>query len=535
MTPNLWALRNEGVWFANHHCTYPTSTEVNGAVLACGVLPQRNNIVGNHEYRPEIDPLTGIDTESIKSVRRGDELTDGHYVGVPTIAELVQRQGKNTSVAGAKPVALLHDRLPRAKDSKNRVWFVAGALPGSISELCTARLGPFPAPASPNTARDTWATRCLVETFWEPDVSYYSVLWLSEPDYSQHRHGVGSQQAIEAIRQCDRRLGLVLSQLELRGVRDQTDIVVVSDHGFSTIARQTDLAATLRSAGMNARVEWEKPPQTNDVVVVPNGGTVMFYVIGKDPKVIRNLVRTLHSEAFAGVILTRDALPGTVSLKEVGMAAETAPDVVLAMRWKKVPSESEHPRSDMSTEGTKYPIGGGMHVTLGPTDLRNFAVANGPDFLRGVDDPLPSGNIDVVPTFLWLMGIEPPEPSDGRVLSEALRASGPKLREIKLGRLSAVPIWREGCGNNISGSPSSTECATSMKETDNGRPIKDRPVSLAILPPVFAGDATLLECRRSRNARRAKSAVDRPCASHGLHLKPGQPGNGGQPSIGCTD
>ena len=56
LTPALHGLRESGVWFANHHSVYPTSTEVNGTVLATGVFPQRSGVTANKEYRAEIDP-----------------------------------------------------------------------------------------------------------------------------------------------------------------------------------------------------------------------------------------------------------------------------------------------------------------------------------------------------------------------------------------------------------------------------------------------------------------------------------------------
>src|SRR5450755_4119744 len=99
LTPTLLALRESGVWFANHHSVYPTSTEVNGTVLATGVFPQRSGIIANKEYRREIDPLKQFGTESLLAVRRGDELTGGNYFRMPTIAELVQAGGERSAVA----------------------------------------------------------------------------------------------------------------------------------------------------------------------------------------------------------------------------------------------------------------------------------------------------------------------------------------------------------------------------------------------------------------------------------------------------
>lgn len=445
LTPTLHALRENGVWFASHHSAFPTSTEVNGAVLATGLYPQHNGITANREYRPAIDPLKPFDTQSLKAIRRDDELTGGKYLSAPTVAELVRKNDGRTAVAGAKPVALLHDRLDRSAGTPGQVWFADGSLPESISAGLIQRFGPFPKAVSPNAPRDQWAARCLTEAFWQPDMPRYSVLWLSEPDYSQHKHGPGSPEALAAIRNCDQRLATVLEELDRRGIRDQTDVMVVSDHGFSTINRNTDVAADLRAVGINAHETWKEAPREGDVVSVGNGGSVMLYVIGRSPKVIQKVVSTLQHQPATGVIFTRDGLPGTFPMSEARFAAPTAPDVVVVSSWKIEPPVHDHLQVEVINDGyAQYRSGEGMHVTLSPTDLHNLAVASGPDFQRGVKDTLPTGNIDVVPTLLWLMGIKPPEALDGRVLSEALVGAGPELHGAKIGRDHAAVELTDG-------------------------------------------------------------------------------------------
>ena len=446
LTPTLHALREGGVWFANHRSVYPTSTEVNGTVLATGVFPQRSGITADKEYRREIDPLKQFGTESLTAVRRGDALTDGNYLKVSTVAELVQRSGGRTAVVGAKPVGLLHDRLPRPDTSANAVWFVNGCLPESLFDSLTNQFGSFPVAASPNTARDSWATRCLTEAFWAKEMPRYSVLWLSEPDFSQHKHGPGSQQALEAIRSCDQRLATVLAELDRRGIRNDTDIFVVSDHGFSTIAENRDVAAMLRAAGINARSAWDESPRRDDVVVVGNGGSVLLYVTEHSPKIIEKIVARLQQTPTSGVIFTRAGIPGTFKLAEAKLDSETAPDVIVASAWKAIGDDKTHRRIEMINDGYKeYQPGCGMHVTLSPTDLHNTAVAAGPDFRRGMNSTLPSGNVDIVPTLLWLMGITPPQPLDGRVLSEALTVGAPPLTGAKTFRRDT----RQQFGNGV--------------------------------------------------------------------------------------
>ena len=445
LTPTLCSLRSNGVWFAHHHSAYPTSTEVNGTVLATGAFPQRNGISANKEYRRAIDPLKPYGTQSLRAVRRGDELTNGKYVAVPTVAESVQATDFSTAVVGAKPVALLHDRRGRGDGALGSVWFVEGALPESLFGTLTNRFGSFPAPVSPNVARDIWATRCLAEAFWEREMPRYSVLWLSEPDYSQHAHGPGSPEALAAIRSCDQRLGAVLAELDRRGLRSQTDVMVVSDHGFSTIGANADVAAALCGEGIPARVTWDKPPAKGDVVVVGNGGSVLLYVTGRNDGRIRQIVRVLQHQRFAGVIFTRQSMPGTFSLAEAMLASPTAPDVVVATRWVQPTSTNTHTLSLVFNDGyNEYDSGCGMHVTLCPTDLHNTAIACGPDFGRGLTDPLPSGNVDIAPTLLWLMGVPPQQRFDGRVLSEALLVAGPAVGKASNGRRDARAEFEDG-------------------------------------------------------------------------------------------
>ncbi|MEY4385761.1 MAG: hypothetical protein RLY20_1044 [Verrucomicrobiota bacterium] len=393
--------------------------------------------MANKEYRPEISPLSFVGAEALSVVRRGDELSGGKYLGVPTVAELVQSNGQQTAVVGSKPVALLHDRRERSS-SANPVWFATGALPETLLPVLTNRLGSFPVAASPNTGRDQWAVRCLTEEFWANVVPRYSVLWLSEPDASQHQHGPGSPEALAAIKGSDARLATLLRELDRRGIRAETDIVVVSDHGFSTIGENESVTKELLGMGLNAQSVWKVPPQNGDVVVVGNGGSVLLYIVGRPPLVVERVVRALQQRKPSGVIFTRDGLPGTFPLSAAMLNSSTAPDVLVASAWKMSVLSSTHPQVAIFNDGyNDYQPGSGMHVTLSPTDLHNTAVASGPDFRSGLVSTLASGNVDVAPTLLWLMGITPPQPLDGRVLSESLVDAKLPLAGEKPGCLEA--------------------------------------------------------------------------------------------------
>ena len=420
-TPTLWDLANSGVRFDAHHSVYPTSTEVNGAALATGCNPEHSGIIGNKMYLPQINIHEAVATEALDTIRRGDALTGGHFVRRPTFEEILHQAGITTAIAGAKPVAILHDRSSQRESvaaQNSPVLYGGRTLPSRWLKEVVNRLGrEFPSSAIPNVGRDEWTTRALIESFWRQGVPRFSLLWLSEPDASQHIASPGSKSAISALASGDRNLAAVLRALEAKGVRQKTDVLVVSDHAFSTVERGVDLSSVLKKAGFDAHRRLEDP-EPGQVLITGLGGTAMFSVIGHDEATVGRLVKFLQGSDFAGVIFSRVPLPGTFTLKDGRIeSGSDEPDVVLAMKWTSRKNEFGAPGQLV---GDNLKPGTGSHTSLSRFDVHNTLVAAGPRFKRGYDDKLPSANRDVAPTILSLLGIEIPADMDGRVLAEAL-------------------------------------------------------------------------------------------------------------------
>src|SRR4051812_29516007 len=83
-TPTLYELAQNGVFFKRHHPVYISSTEVNGTAIATGSYPIRSGIMANSDYRPLLGWLGPNATEGVESIRRGDMISDGRYILVPT-------------------------------------------------------------------------------------------------------------------------------------------------------------------------------------------------------------------------------------------------------------------------------------------------------------------------------------------------------------------------------------------------------------------------------------------------------------------
>ncbi len=447
--PNLYSLATNGTLFRKNHPVYISTTQVNGAAIATGASPGRNGIQANSEFRQELSFMGTYGTEGLDAVRRGDLLTGGKYLTALTLAEVLQGAGIRTVTAGGKPVALFHDRTyRRATDAgkASTTLFEGKTIPrdliDSLNKVNDDK--PFPGTISiPNTAQDNWTTRALIRGLWKDGIPKYSMLWLSDPDKSQHDSGVGSPNAIAGIEASDNNLGAVIKALKDKGVYEKTDIFVVSDHGFSTISAARDVAGLLKKQKFEGGSRLEDP-EPGDVITIGLGGSAMFYVIERQEPIIRRLVDFLQTTDFTGVIFSRLALEGTFPLESVGYssASNESPDVIISMRWTPERNEFGAPGHLISVGGTR---GKGTHGSLSHYDMNNILIAAGPDIKKGLVSDVPSGNIDVAPTVLWLLGVPPEKTMDGRVLHEALvpsKEAPPKVNVKKLEAKRETGIFR---------------------------------------------------------------------------------------------
>lgn len=450
-TPVLHALATRGTFFANNHSVYITSTEVNGTAIATGCYPGRHGILANVEFRPDIHPLHPINTEHVQSCLRGDEVRGGKYVGVPTLAEIVQRAGHRTAIAGTKPVALLHDRNPvRTGSHGSAVIFAGKANPAEALAPVTAALGNFPAypdaaTLSPNTAQNVWTARALTEQLWRDGVPKFSTLWLSDPDFSQHLTVPGSPTALAAIADSDAALGTVVTALRAKGVLEKTNIFIVSDHGFSTVDWGVEFGSALKKAGFTTVRAYTKEPQPGEILTVTVGGSAAFYIPGRDPELVKKLVTFLQTTNYAGPIFTRTALPGTFAMKAARIDSPDSADVLFSFHWQDRKSANGTPGL-LAAEGPRRPFG--THASLSRYDIHNTLVAAGPDIRAGFRDTLPTANVDVAPTILHLLGLPGADQMDGRILREALvgvqtAAPQPTTKTLEVTAPSGVGTWRQ--------------------------------------------------------------------------------------------
>ena len=422
LMPNLAAFAAAGVTFANHHAVYPSVTRANASSMVTGRHPGGHGISANTLLVPEYDPnnpMPALEPQLELLARK-----TGQVLLAPTLAEVLSRHGQEYVAIGVGTSGNAYLHNPKAATLGGATIHPDFALPRPLHEDIVARFGPWPAESRPNTPRMAHAVRILTEYILPERDPSVALIWSSEPDKSQHDAGVGSELSDAAVFEADAQFGKILRWLEDSGRVPETNVMVVSDHGYSTIAETVSVEALAREAGF--------PPggEPGGVVVANNGGAVLLYSSPWNRETVVNLVEWLMAQPWCGNLTVSGRvglIPGTLPAALVGNEGPRAPDVAMSFRWSPDSNPSGYVGSISSTGGVP---GQGQHGSMGHSELHNILFAGGPDFKDAVVVDVPSGNIDLAPTVLALLGLPPVEGAEGRVLDEAL-STGPDPAQVE--------------------------------------------------------------------------------------------------------
>jgi arylsulfatase A-like enzyme len=512
--PAIAAVRDEGVDFANSHSVYPTVTTVNASALATGHLPGDTGNFGNVLFvgapfgfpaNSAIAPVEDDDVLGLLNQRFG-----ANYLGETSLLAAARAKGYSTaSIGKLGPTAVedVTDRKGEAIVIDDATGYVQtpGAgfpLPEDVRKaMAKAHVEPqardrglntspgffnLAGTKVPNSYQQDWfvqvATRVVLPRFKAANRPFAMVFWSRDPDGTQHNEGdsllklepgINGPTSLAAIRNASDDLQKLRDALKRLGLDKTTDIVVVADHGFSTMGKQSatsaaaqtpfrdvpkgylppsflaiDLAKALAlplhdangldigsggpaPAGNGALLG--KDPKAPEVVVASNGGSDLIYLPGsKSPAMAKRVVEALTLQDYVGAIFVADALgpiPGTLPLSAIGHqgAAQTPqPAIIVSFRsWSLGCSKPELCAIEIADSPLQQ--GQGIHGAFSRADTHNFMAAIGPDFRKGFRDPSPVGNVDVPVTMAKVLGLQISDRGTlkGRVLTEALAGGQP--------------------------------------------------------------------------------------------------------------
>ena len=412
LAPNLSAFAAGGVTFARNHPVFPTVTRINVASLVTGRQPGGHGLAGNTVVMRDYDPNNTLEAMEPQLARVAERT--GAVLLAPTLADILHEHGEEYVAVGVGTSGNAYVQNPRADAMGGATIHPEFCLPRGLHEEIVERFGPWPAKGTPNASQMEHGAKVLTDYVLAERNPEVALIWFSEPDSSNHKAGVGSILSNRALAAADEQFGRIIGWLECNGTLQETDVIVVSDHGYATIDHVVDVEAELRVAGFPGGDEG------GGVLAAPNGGAALFYVHEADPVTVERLATWLSTQPWCGGLLASERVgpvPGTLPANIANIEGPRSPDLTMSFAWNSTPNAAGFPGQTASCGGQ---IGVGTHGGMSRHELRNTLIARGPRFQTSTVIDTPTGNIDVAPTILHLLGLPGGDGMDGRVLHEAL-------------------------------------------------------------------------------------------------------------------
>lgn len=386
--PTLRRLMKEGAWASRMGTINPTVTWPNHTTLVSGVDARKHGVLFNGLLlRDEVPPKVEPWVEKEKWVRARTVYDAAHEAGLTTA------QVDWVAIHNAKTITWQFPERPDPDGPIEREMVAQGM----VSRQDVAEFN-----AKSNAAwRDQVWTDAAAHIIrkHKPNLLLFHLLNL---DSTHHSYGPTTTASYAGIAYADTRVKQILDALEEAGLKDNSTVIVVSDHGFKSVKRSIRANAVLKAAGLGDAAN-----------VIPEGGTAMLYTVGsarvstamKDAfKNIEGIERVVEPEDYAPL-----GLPTPAENKQ-------APDLVLVAKngYAFAGGSNMPPVVDA-------PPGNGQHgyVNTDP-EMDAIFIAWGRGIRRGAHaDRI--RNIDVAPTIASLLGLTFTS-ADGHALSDFLTA-----------------------------------------------------------------------------------------------------------------
>ncbi len=507
--PAMAEVRDKGINFKNSHSLFPTFTTANASAMATGHHLGDTGDFSNTIYTGY--PVAAADgtvtpfLETNPVLRDVDEHFGGDYLNEETILKMARGKGYSTAAIGKVGPTLIFDHTDKigtdglhsvviddATGGKNGVPLsdeIKAALTTASLPLATPSRGDngkagdskTAGTVVPNTAQQAYfadvAAKVVLPMFKARNKPFVLVFWSRDPDGSQHNNGdslntvtpgINGPTSLAGIKNADNNLAQLRKALDDLGLAASTNIIISSDHGFSTISKESKTSPSVKNtypdtpAGFlpmgflaidlakaldlplfdpndkNARVADNaypkagngllgKDPAKPDLVVATNGGSDLIYLPNRDKKLAARTIKALLEQDYISGLFVDDKLgrfPGTLEMSQLGLKGKAVtPTPSIVVNFRSYTTGCDEPTNcSVEVADTVLRQGQGMHGSFGRGDTMNFMAAIGPDFKAGYVDPLPVSNADVGMTIAQLMNLRSAGNGGltGRVMSEAL-------------------------------------------------------------------------------------------------------------------
>lgn len=386
-TPTLARIVERSRWFTDQRSVFPSATRVNSASIATGCWPKSHGLAGN---AIALDEGAGLRAVSVGPADFRDRLrgATGRTLHRPTLAERLRAHGgaviySNSSAGSA------HMQDP---DSHGWLYHRDGSFAPDMQPI----YGEGHLDVSYDAAGDADTTRRFCAALAEPGRALLHLLWICEPDHSQHVLELGGpehREVIAASEQCALRVSESVDALRQRG--DDVLFVIASDHGHETVDEVIPVNELLVEAGFKESVG------SSDVVLASSGMGALVYLSENASDRCHAIAEWIGAQSWSGEVFAGQRL------EEVGQRSDTA--LAIAFSMAKRDAENRHGVRGLGHVAGDIFMksdapGRGQHGGLGPYETNALLCISGAGFSPGRTDH-PSRTIDIAPTVLRHLGI----------------------------------------------------------------------------------------------------------------------------------
>jgi arylsulfatase A-like enzyme len=312
----------------------------------------------------------------------------GRSLAVPTLAERLAGIGGAIIFSNVSPgAAYAHD-----PDGYGYVFHRAGSFgPGRVPVAAAEELR-----VRPDLSGDRMMTERFIRDVLLERRPALGVLWLGDPDATQHNHPLGSAENLDALRQSDLRAGEVMAAVETcRSAGEDILLIIGSDHGHQTVTGVIDIEQDFISAGL------KDSENSRDVVAVSNGTSALIYVHPDCSGRIPALRAHLERVDWVGRVVPAE------TLDLIGQAPHHGLAFAISMRAGNEPNAHGVRGTSLvakPSSGKADRLGCGQHGGLGLFEQMPFLMIDGRGFAAGIVRQNIAAVVDLAPTILAHLG-----------------------------------------------------------------------------------------------------------------------------------
>ncbi|MCE5196532.1 MAG: alkaline phosphatase family protein [Negativicutes bacterium] len=416
---NLKQLIENGAYTTQLRSVYPTLTYVVHTTMVTGVDPDRHGVIHNNHFEPFVSEKDQSWYWYRREIKTATIYDAADAAGLTAAAILWPVSGKARIRYNLPEIVAIRQENQTLKILRNGSPLYCLAMEWKYGRYRKGIEQP---------QLDDFSTLCAVDTIRRKKPNLL-LLHLVDLDDTKHKRGTNGPEIEQVLARMDIRLGKIMQAVEEAGIREETVLLVVGDHGQFNVRYRVRLNQLLAAAGLiseeNGKMSWRAYCQSA-------GGSAYLHLRSGDAEAERLALTVLQDACAEGCygiekIMTRQELDA--------LHVDSSVPVMLEAKLGYCFDDSlELPVIlDLAAQNIPYATHG--YSPDKPNYRCNLLISG--DMMKKDYCFAAAEMTDIAPTMARILGIAIPQ-STGQVIAEIFLSDG------KLNQKTAIVSEREG-------------------------------------------------------------------------------------------